>query len=204
MDLWIHVQCNPIKKIGHLHASANSPHTIKYGTPAPVEKAIIVGGLGALFLGAGWFLLFRNAYASSTDGEGGAPAAGEATPNPSRRTASAGQSSASRSGRQEPRSETLTDYAKDHLRRFGSMPWSAPAMTSARSPRILSCIALVPWPGKTPPASGRTSAARASPSRARPTKSPRANAGHWHVKARSITPIGSSSAMSSARWQKDN
>ena len=124
----------PIKEFGNLYVSANSPHTIKYRMPALVKKAIIIGGLGALFLGGAWFLLFRNAYASFTDGEGGAPAAGETTSSPSRRTASSGQSSASRGGKQEPRwiddpnaPGYRTDYSLDHLPRFGTMPWTAPA-----------------------------------------------------------------------------
>ena len=74
-----------------------------------------------------WFQFFRNAYSSITESEGSAPAAGETTSSPSRGTASARSSSASRDGKQEPRWETLTDYAKDHLPRFGSMPWTAPA-----------------------------------------------------------------------------
>lgn len=40
--------------------------------------------------------------------------------------------SASRSSKQEPRWETLTDYAKDHLPHFGAMPWTAPAFDDRR------------------------------------------------------------------------
>ena len=54
-------------------------------------------------------------------------AAGETTSNPSRGTAARASSSGSRAGKQEPRWETLTDYAKHHLPRFGVMPWNAPA-----------------------------------------------------------------------------
>ena len=116
----------PIKDIGHLYVSANSPHTIKYRMPALVKKALIIGGLGALALGSAWFLLFRNAYSSISDSEGKPAAAGEATPNPSRGAASRA-SSGSREGKQEPKWATMTDYARDHLPRFGGMPWSAPA-----------------------------------------------------------------------------
>lgn len=122
----------PIKEVGHLYVSANAPHTIKYRMPALVKKAIIIGGLGAVFLLGAWFLLFRNAYSSITESEGSAPAAGETTSSPSRGTAARASSSGSRAGKQEPRWETLTDYAKDHLPRFGAMPWTAPAFDDRR------------------------------------------------------------------------
>lgn len=80
-----------------------------------------------MFLFGAWFLLFRNAYSSITESEGSAPAAGETTSSPSRGTAARATSSGSRSDKQEPRWATLTDYATDHLPRFGSMPWTAPA-----------------------------------------------------------------------------
>lgn len=114
----------PIKEVGHLVVSANSPHTIKYRMPALVRKAIIIGGAGALVLGAVWFLMFRNAYSSIADSEGGDPAAGEATPSPSRGAASRA-SGGSRGGQREPKWDTLTDYATDHLPRFGMAPWTA-------------------------------------------------------------------------------
>ncbi len=116
----------PIKEVGHLVVSANSPHTIKYRMPALVKKALIIGGIGALALGSAWFLLFRNAYADIAGKDGKAPAAGETTSSPSRAAASR-SSSGSHSSKQEPRWATLTDYARDHLPRFGTMPWSAPA-----------------------------------------------------------------------------
>ena len=114
----------PIKEIGHLYVSANSPHTIKYRMPALVKKALIIGGIGALALGSAWFLLFRNAYSSISDSKGKPAAAGEATPNPSRGAASRA-SSGSRAGKQEPKWATLTDYATDHVPRFGMAPWTA-------------------------------------------------------------------------------
>lgn len=92
----------------------------------------IIGGLGAVFILGVWFLLFRNAYSSITESEGSAPAAGETTSSPSRGTATRASSSGSRSGKQEPRWETLTDYAKDHLPHFGAMPWTAPAFDDRR------------------------------------------------------------------------
>lgn len=117
----------PIKEVGHLVVSANSPHTIKYRMPALVKKALVIGGIGALGLGSAWFLLFRNAYADITAEEGSDPAAGEATPSPSRGATSARANGQSRNGQQEPKWATLTDYAVDHLPRFGTMPWTAPA-----------------------------------------------------------------------------
>lgn len=76
----------------------------------------IIGGLGAVLLPGAWFLLFRNAYSSITESEGSAPATGETTSSPSRRTAARASSSGSRSGKQEPRWETLTVHRENHRR----------------------------------------------------------------------------------------
>lgn len=82
--------------------------------PALVKKSIITDDLGDLFLPGAWCLLLRNGDASVTQTDGDASTSG------------------SRSGMQEPRWETLTDYAKDHLLRFGAIPWTAPAFDDRR------------------------------------------------------------------------
>ncbi|RRN55360.1 hypothetical protein EIM48_11470 [Pseudoxanthomonas sp. SGNA-20] len=93
-------------------------HTIKARIPFKV-LAVPVLLLAAVVLGWWAFSVLRpDAFAETITGKetaNAAPAASPSTPVPVAQGSGSG-----------PKWETLTDYARDHLPRFGTMPWTAP------------------------------------------------------------------------------
>lgn len=142
----------PVKEYGDKIVSANSPHTIKYRMPALLKKAILIGGLGALFLGGTWFFVVKGALGDRAKAnEKAAGGAGSPTATLSAGRLSATSSSgrgASGSEGARPKWESEVAYATDHLPRFGTMPWTAPVFDS-RAPVAkpeLYCMSSLPSP----------------------------------------------------------
>lgn len=114
----------PIETAGKMYVSANSDHTIRYRMPALVKKAILIGGAGALALGATWFFLFRNAYAEiDANKEQGAVA------DPAAPTAGRGGEGAPAQSNSSSRvaMRTGADYIAAITPLVQDVPWSAPA-----------------------------------------------------------------------------
>ncbi|WP_101927663.1 MULTISPECIES: zonular occludens toxin domain-containing protein [Luteimonas] len=108
------------KEVFELYKSAEV-HTVKRVFKAKYKRAIILAAIALLIFGAVALFVYRDIASKK---EAGATASGGALAATQPPSATAGSGPAD--SKVEPRWETATDYAIDHLPRFGTMPWTAP------------------------------------------------------------------------------